>query len=159
MGQYPFNNRLIPQEEMIVGGLYTVRGYPQAVLAGDQVARGTIEYRIHLPRLLPTRLRAWKLPLIGDFKVAPQRIGSEPDWDLVLSAFADLASVRQSQIVPGELQSSLFGVGLGVELRFMENFSVRYNFGVALRSIEDFAGTALVHRGDAEHHLAFTFIF
>ena len=140
-GQDAFDNRLIPQEEMIVGGLYTVRGYPQATLAGDSVAMASAEYRLHLGSLLQLK----ELPF---------------DWDLVLSAFVDLARVRQSQKVPGEVESTLFGSGLAVELRILRNLRVRYDFGFALRDLEGPGGTRdIVERGDAEHYLSFTVLY
>src|SRR5882672_6588321 len=50
--QWAFN-RLIPQEEEVVGGLFTVRGYPESVVAGDSIFVGTLEYRFHYPRSRP----------------------------------------------------------------------------------------------------------
>ncbi|MEE8314416.1 MAG: ShlB/FhaC/HecB family hemolysin secretion/activation protein [Myxococcota bacterium] len=142
-GQEAFDNRLIPQHEMVVGGLYTVRGYPQAELAGDSVTAGTVEYRLHLTRLLAT-----------------PGVVSGLDWDLTLSAFADLARVRHSQKLPGELDTTLFGAGLGLELRILRNVRVRYNFGMALRDVEDLTGAKeRVERGDVEHHLALTLFY
>lgn len=52
-GQYAFNDRLIPNEQAVAGGLYTVRGYPESVVAGDTAIYGSVEYRFHLPRALP----------------------------------------------------------------------------------------------------------
>jgi len=53
--QYAFGNRLIPQEEEVVGGLYTVRGYPESVVAGDTIFIGSAEYRFHYPRAMRPR--------------------------------------------------------------------------------------------------------
>jgi len=51
-GQYALGDaRLVPQLEMIVGGLNTVRGYPESLAAGDTGMSGTLEYRLHVPRL------------------------------------------------------------------------------------------------------------
>jgi len=159
-GQEAFDNRLIPQEEMIVGGLFTVRGYPQASLAGDSVTMGTAEYRFHLPRALSPRARPSQLPVVGDFKLAPQRVNGRADWDLVLSLFTDLAKVRQSNKVTGEIEGTFFGAGVGVELMFLRNFSIRYNFGVALRDIDNFNGTkTFVDSGDAEHYFVFSLLY
>ena len=146
-GQEAFGNRLIPQHETVVGGLHTVRGYPQAVLAGDSVTLANAEYRLHLTRLLG--------PNLG---LGPSRI--LPEWDLVLSAFADVARVRQSQKRPGEFESSLFGAGLGVELWILKNVNIGYSLGVALRDLKDPTGAReTVDSGDVEHHLSFTLIY
>ena len=143
-GQEAFGNRLIPQRETVVGGLHTVRGYPQAVLAGDSVTLATAEYRLHLTRML-------------DPQVLKRVV---PEWDLVLSAFADLARVRQSQKLPGEFESSLFGAGLGVELWILKNLNIAYHLGIALRKIQDPTGAReTVDSGDVEHHVRFTLIY
>lgn len=150
-GQEAFDNRLIPQFETVVGGMRTVRGYPQAVLAGDSVSRGTVENRLHLMRLLgPDTALGRVLPL--------RRVA--PDSDLVLTAFVDVARVRQSQRRPGEFESSLFGAGLGAELWIRKNVNLSYSFGVALRDLKDPTGARdRVERGDAEHHLAVTLTY
>jgi hypothetical protein len=80
-GQYAFDNRLIPQYQQVVGGLYTVRGYPESVVAGDTALIGTLEYRLHVPRAF--KLEAEPRELFGDpFRVArrssPARRWSEP---------------------------------------------------------------------------------
>jgi hemolysin activation/secretion protein len=58
-GQYAFNGRLIPQAEDVAGGLYSVRGYPESVSAGDSVVIASAEYRFHIPRsFTPADVRA-----------------------------------------------------------------------------------------------------
>ena len=49
-GQYAFDSRLIPQAEQAIGGLYTIRGYPESIVAGDSAIVASLEYRYHLPR-------------------------------------------------------------------------------------------------------------
>ncbi len=52
-GQYAFSDaRLSPQLEYIIGGFNSVRGYPEAFAAGDTGWFGSVEYRLHFPRLL-----------------------------------------------------------------------------------------------------------
>src|SRR5207244_2867904 len=51
-GQYTLGNRrLIPQLEFLAGGYNTVRGYPEYFTAGDSGFAGSLEYRLHVPRL------------------------------------------------------------------------------------------------------------
>ena len=38
-GQYSFDDRLIPQNEDVAGGLYSVRGYEESETAGDTAER------------------------------------------------------------------------------------------------------------------------
>ena len=45
------NRRLIPQLELIAGGASSVRGYPESFTSGDSGFVGSIEYRLHIPRL------------------------------------------------------------------------------------------------------------
>ena len=54
-GQLAFNHRLIPNYEQVAGGLFTVRGYDEAVVAGDTTFIGSFEYRFHLPRSFAPR--------------------------------------------------------------------------------------------------------
>jgi hemolysin activation/secretion protein len=158
-GQDALNNRLIPQETMIAGGLYTVRGYPQATLAGDSVYLSRAEYRLHVPRLFPVQPRAVEVPILGEFRVARQHARGRPDWDLVLSAFTDVGTVRQSKKVAGEISDTLWGIGLGAELRIRRNLSVTYNFGVAMSDVDETGTGHRAERGDAEHHLSFTVLY
>ena len=51
-GQYTLGDRrLIPQLELIAGGFNTVRGYPESLTSGDSGMVGSLEYRLHVPRL------------------------------------------------------------------------------------------------------------
>ena len=45
------NRRLVPQLELIAGGASSVRGYPESFASGDTGFVGSIEYRLHIPRL------------------------------------------------------------------------------------------------------------
>ena len=57
-GQYVFGDkRLAPQLEAVVGGAYSVRGYPESFTPGDTSVLASAEYRLHIPRLLkPTEV-------------------------------------------------------------------------------------------------------
>ncbi len=156
-GQEGFNNRLIPIEEMVAGGFYTVRGYPQAVLAADSVTIGSLEYRLHVPRLLPLRAPV-DVPGVGDFRVAPQHARGRPDWDLIVRAFADAGNVRQSHALPFEIEQGIYGAGVGIELTLRRNFAVRWDIGWALRDV--FSGDIqLGDKGNHENHVSFTVLY
>jgi outer membrane protein assembly factor BamA len=137
-GQYAFDNRLIPNEMQTVGGLYTVRGYEEAETPGDSMVLGSIEYRLHIPRLFtpdrnPVRIRA-----VGPFKVVPQHVYGLPDWDFVVRAFFDIGSAwttrARSAVDVARDGELLRGAGLGVELLLMQNLSARFDYGWALKS-------------------------
>lgn len=131
-GQYAFGSRLIPQSSQVIGGLYSVRGFPQGVAVGDNVYVGSFEYRFHIPRALPIQSKPIQLPWIGDFRVAPQQVYGRPDWDLVLRAFVDAGKSTRNRPRLGagpEYDQTLVGVGLGLELIFRGNFKARVDWG------------------------------
>lgn len=138
-GQFSFDNRLIPTEEEVAGGFFSVRGYPESLAAGDNVFIGSLEYRFHLPNALSpgrpgtmgdTAMPAW----VGrDFRWTPQHDFGRADWDLILKSFLDIASVNQSEKLAGELPDTLIGAGVGVDLLFRRNVSARIDWGLALK--------------------------
>lgn len=145
-GQHAFDQRLIPQYEMVAGGLYTVRGYAESAAAGDDAVIGTAEYRYHLPRALPLEREPRQ---IGGrpFRLAPQQVFGPTDWDLILRAFLDSGYViSNSGDGIGEDGETLVGTGVGAELQFKRNLTVRVDWGVALKdAAETTAGSQQVH--------------
>jgi len=96
------NNRLIPNEEQAVGGLYTVRGYPESITAGDNAVIASLEYRFHLPRTFrvsePGHIGERPIGWMGrDFRWAPQQSFGRADWDLIFKAFIDAHSLLMKQ--------------------------------------------------------------
>ncbi len=138
-GQFSFDNRLIPTEEEVAGGLFSVRGYPESLAAGDNVFIGSLEYRFHLPNALspgrPGTIGDSTMPSwVGrDFRWTPQHEFGRADWDLVLKGFFDIASVNQSEKLAGEIPDTLIGAGVGVDLLFRRNVSARIDWGMALK--------------------------
>jgi hypothetical protein len=130
-GQYAFDYRLIPQSSQVIGGLYSVRGFPQGVAVGDTVYIGSAEYRFHLPRSLPISRKPVRLPWVGDFRVAPQQVYGRPDWDLIFRGFIDAGkSIRNNpQLASGtELDQFLVGAGAGIEFVYKGNLTVRVDW-------------------------------
>lgn len=130
-GQYAFNERLIPQLKSIVGGISTVRGYPQALTSGDSTAVGRFEYLFHFPNSLGIEQNP--RTLFGQpFRFKPQYPGGRADWDLVFRAFVDAARVINNQIETPEQDDTLVGAGLGLEFVLKQNFILRGDWGHAL---------------------------
>ena len=151
-GQTSFGDRLIPQEVMAIGGLYTVRGYEPSEVTGDTVVVATAEYRYHVPRALA--LRAEPGALLGrPFKWAPQQVYGQPDWDLILRAFVDAGHAVAHERKIWETNETLIGTGLGVELLVKRNLSVRADWGVALDD------TAETDAGNSEVHFVATLLY
>ena len=155
-GQYS-PERLIPRATFPVGGMYTVRGYPETIATGDSAIMGKIEYGYHLPRAFPVNKEPDDKIFGKTFRWAPQRPYDQPDWDLVLRAFFDVAQFRNSDKLFTEQNKTLMGCGLGVELQMFRNFSVRCDWGFALKPYE--AGRDDIKSGDNRFHLVGTFSF
>jgi hemolysin activation/secretion protein len=135
-GQWSLDHRLIPQQRGVVGGLYSVRGYPESVAAGDSMFAASAEYRFHLPRVLGIEPDPNATPIFGrPFRVAPQQVYGAPDWDLVLKAFADTARTWQADARPFESDEILFSAGVGLELALKNNLTARLDYALPATSV------------------------
>jgi hemolysin activation/secretion protein len=133
-GQSALGSRLVPEEQQTVGGLYTVRGYPESLTAGDDMILASAEYRLHVPRLF-TPAAPQKIHWLGNdesMRWVPDRPGGQADWDLILKAFVDGAHVWQSDRALGEDDSALLSIGVGAELQFRQNLNAQVYWGVPL---------------------------
>jgi len=154
-GQYAYDDHLIPQHQGVAGGYYTVRGYPQSSIAGDNVYFGRAEYRLHVPRLLPIQPVPKRAPLIGDFRVAPDQPYGRPDWDFIVRVFFDAARVTINEKQLGQTDDTLLSPGVGAELRFKDTLVLNLDWGYALKSIRN----GLVKRGHDELWFVATLIY
>ena len=152
-GQYAFNNRLVPTFEQVAGGLYTVRGYPESIVSGDTVVVGSLEYRLHIPRLLNPHEEPGTL-FGKSFRWAPQQAYGRPDWDLVFRGFLDGAQTYNSQKTTFENNATLVGTGVGMELLYRRNVNIRLDWGYVLRTVPGQA-----EKGDNRLHFVATFLF
>jgi len=155
-GQYAFSDRLFPQAEDVAGGFYTVRGYPESIVAGDSVVIATGEYRFHLPRILPIQADPTRTPFLWDksFRFSPSQTYGRPDWDFITRAFVDVAEVVNSDPTVFEHNNTLVGTGVGIELLYKQNFNFRVDWGVALTSIP-----GQVEAGSNRFHISATFLY
>ncbi|MEM6458188.1 MAG: hypothetical protein AAF710_02220 [Planctomycetota bacterium] len=155
-GQWAPSSRLNPQAQQTLGGLYTVRGYDEAITAGDTVVIATAEYRLHVPRLFtptPGSQRA-VAQLFGEpFRTFPQQPYGAADWDLVGKAFLDVGRSLNNDRQAFEQNETLVGVGLGVDFLFKRNANFTVDWGVALN---DAAGTT---DGSQQWHFSFTLLY
>lgn len=152
-GQYAFTNRLVPTAQQVVGGLFTVRGYPESVVAGDTVLIGSAEYRFHLPQALrfdPNPGQLFGAP----FRWKPQQPYGRADWDLVLKGFIDAGRSINSDRQTFETDETLVGAGVGVEFAFKRNLTVRVDWGFALDEID-----GRVDSGDNRVHFLATLVW
>lgn len=152
-GQYALgDDRLIPQKEMAIGGMFSVRGYPESVVAGDRAFFASVEYRFHYPRSLrPASVKedpvAGAAPredrnqLFGrPFTYRPPRPYARPDWDLIFRAFVDAGATQINDGTlpprPEDRDHSLLGAGVGFELQLFRNFNLRADAGWALSEVK-----------------------
>lgn len=164
-GQYALSDRLIANEEDVLGGLYSVRGYPESASAGDTTIVGSVEYKFHFPRTLgvsePGRIgsremyKSW--PFGNDFRWAPQGPFGYTDWDLIFSAFLDAGRSIKNDPTPGEVDSTLIGVGVGVELQLRQNLNLALDWGFALSDIDEPGREVDV--GDNRVHFVLTVLY
>ncbi len=160
-GQEAFNYRLIPSYEGVAGGFYSVRGYPESVVSGDNSIVASAEYRFHLPRVLMTTNAAGKKDFInpattGGFRVGPSGIYDRADWDWIFRGFVDAGNVRQNRIQVFERNQTLIGAGVGTEVQLKQNVQLRLDWAFALR---DATGTETVKSGDSRLHFSATFLY
>lgn len=149
-GQYAFGYRLLPTAEQTVGGMFSVRGYPESVSSGDNVIVGSAEYRYHVPRgfaVNPTPNPKYKLFSDQPFKFSPQQPYGRPDWDLILKAFLDAGWSFNNNPQGGDHNDSLVGTGVGFEFDLEQYLSIRVDYGVALTHIpgETTPGDSRIH--------------
>jgi hemolysin activation/secretion protein len=151
--QNAFNQRLIPQLTGVLGGLYTIRGYPQSTIAGDNLYMGSIEYRFHLPGAFKpdpnARTKLFKRP----FRWAPPEPRGQADWDLVFKAFYDVGETTVNQRRRFERDHFIMGAGLGAELILWQNLFIRGEWGRAFRSANG------ISKGHNQFYFSSTIIF
>ncbi len=162
-GQYSPGERLPPMEQEVAGGFYSVRGYPESATAGDTVLIATAEYRFHVPRAFapadPGMLGSKRMGMFGpDFRWAPQSDFGRTDWDLILRAFFDTASVYTAKRVTGEdAYDTLASAGLGIELQIRRNFTARVDWGVVLHDVDEVESN--YDEGDTQVHFSATLMY
>lgn len=136
-GQYAFDNRLVPQFMGVAGGLYTVRGYPQSEVSGDNLILATAEYRLHLAQLFGVDPKPQPIMGLGDpFRLRPQYGYGPTDWDLIVRGFVDFGYTSNSRPLSYEFDSTLIGVGVGVQLQVLRNLDLRLDLGFPLRDVQ-----------------------
>jgi len=144
-GQYAPFQRLVPQEELTAGGLYSVRGYQQSIIVGDTVAIGSLEYRLHIPALLGLVTQPVEVPLGGlggiprVMRLTPGK-GLRPDWDFAIRAFIEGGLVAsndtyQANTSTFEKNDTPLGVGAGFTVTLFRNINFTFDWGHAVFSV------------------------
>lgn len=157
-GQNALGARLVPTFEAVAGGFYSVRGYPESAVAGDNSIVGSFEYRFHVPNAFAAREPG---RLFGrEFRTTPQSpYYGTADWDLIAKAFIDAGRVTNNDRLSFETDETLVGAGLGVELQVLSNLNIRADWGVALEEVNSNDPSTRVTAGSSRFHLSFTLLF
>ncbi len=142
-GQYSVTEqRVIPQKQFVIGGMYSVRGYPESVAAADHGFFIQSEYRLHLPRLLKpySEFERDERPpqLYGRWNVRPPRSLILPDWDLILKAFIDYGQTENVDLQQYETDQDLASCGFGIELQLIQQLTLRTDVGWVLEELSEF---------------------
>ena len=155
-GQHTLGNDRLPASfTNSIGGLYTVRGYPQSFNAMDNAIIATAEYRIHLPRLLSP---GEPVQVFGqDFRFRPERELAGTDWGLMLRTFVDAAHATHNNKFAFENNADMVGAGFGVEVSLRHNVRFRTDFAWALN--EAVNGANRVTQGATQIHLELTIAY
>jgi hemolysin activation/secretion protein len=156
--QTSFGQRLIPNYQDVIGGMYTVRGYPEAVAAGDQSLVLSAEYRFHVANALGISEEPGSF-MGRPFRWRPQYEYGPTDWDLIARAFVDAGWTRNIDRESFEIDQTLIGAGLGLELQLTRRFNVRIDYGWALTDVERVGGGNEVDAGDSQWHLVATLVY
>jgi hemolysin activation/secretion protein len=141
-GQFVFGGqRLIPQQEELIGGFYSVRGYPEVLDAADTVYVGSLEYRWYVARSIkPIEKRnvaigsktSSRNQFANPFRFTPKDIFGRPKWEFILRAFLDGGQSFNNHRRPSETDRNLLGTGAGLEIQMGRNLNVRVDYGIAL---------------------------
>lgn len=153
------SERLIPQEQQVLGGAYSVRGYDESLVSADNAFLGGFEYSLHTSHLLPTGPPS---RLLGrDFALRPTANRRRPDWDLILRGFVDFGYRWNNNRVGGGFENedfSLVSAGAGAEFRVLENLSVRCDLGTVLKAVDSAQGR-VADPGDTRVHIHATLLW
>lgn len=157
--QYTFSNqRLIPQQQFVTGGFFSVRGYPESVASGDNGYLFNAEYRLHVPRLLKPADLTGNGKIFDRYYLRPPSIYAYPDWDFLVRLFFDSAYVGNNRKRFDEENFDLQSIGGGFELQLLKQLKVRLDYGYILTTLKR-EGVILedAEKGDTRTHFLTTF--
>jgi hemolysin activation/secretion protein len=119
------NARLLPSEQLAVGGYNTVRGYDETAVLGDY--GWMISNEIRTP--------PWSPPFrIGNVSMN-NLLGTPDGQDFIqLLAFFDYGAARVKDEIPADSNPNrdLYSVGMGLRYTVSKNFALRFDYGFPL---------------------------
>ena len=156
--QTALEDRLIPQAQRVIGGLYSVRGYDSGEIVGDDAVVARVEYGLHLPRMLkpgpPVALGGHRL------RLRPMGPFGATDVDVVLRLFTDYARAWISDIDSvSESDQELWSAGVGLDLNLVDRLTLSLDWGQALMDVVSKADADVTKSGDSQLHFSLTLAF
>ncbi|MBI4711053.1 MAG: hypothetical protein HY767_01110, partial [Candidatus Omnitrophica bacterium] len=139
-------DKLLPQEQMFLGGARSIRGYPESDYGADQALQSRLDYLLP-PYGMPD---TWKLPF--DNVPLKDQLNAIGFFDVGYGRVHDPSVVDESVTNSGNSEKRadfLMGVGGGFELRFRSNISARMEWGIPL------GDKPITEAGDSQLHFTF----
>jgi len=132
-------NRLPANFLTTLGGGASLRGYPVAAISGDNAVFASLNYKLHLPRLIGTGLnsptdsqRASKEADGRDFRYRPRFLGDLTDWNMTPGVFFDFGKTWVNDKLLTEEDEMLMSTGLSCDITYRKNFSIQASVGFPL---------------------------
>ena len=113
------HSKLLPQEQLFLGGANSVRGYPESDYGADEAIQSRLDYLLP-PYKMP---ETWKLPF--DNIALKDQLNPLAFFDTAYGRAHDPSNTE-------ERKDFLMGVGGGFELRFRKDLTARIMWGVPL---------------------------
>ena len=134
------NARHLPQKQFILGGTGSIRGYPEAPVAGDKGFLVSLEYQLDLDDRFP--------------------IGKNENISATLAPFIDFGKTYVNDPLSYESDHQLVGAGIGLQLKLPYGGSARFDFAKPLKEVVN-AGTVLdgTRSGDGRVHAMISWEF
>jgi hemolysin activation/secretion protein len=125
------NERLLPSEELGLGGWQTVRGYDERVINGDQGVFASTELRTP-----PINLISPMVDWVSEGDDKPKSSDKKPFWrndQFQFLVFFDAGATRLKKTQPGELDHQwLASYGAGFRYNINPYLAVRFDYGFQL---------------------------
>jgi hemolysin activation/secretion protein len=129
-GQYTLvEDRLIPQEQFSVGGIYSVRGYPSSVASGDNGYFTSLEYKFYPNRIfLEEDESSQNGPL--------SKVFGQKNVNTTFRIFTDFGQVFYNESTFGEEDKTLWSGGVGIDGAFYKLLNCRVDIATPFQSLE-----------------------
>jgi hemolysin activation/secretion protein len=120
------SDRMLPSEQLALGGYSTVRGYDERVVTGDDAL--IVNNEIRTPPMFPINWAGFQKGIDG----------------LQLLGFFDFGAVRQVHVLPQDGANPnpvLYSTGVGLRYTLSKNLSFRFDYGFPLtdKSLNEFS--------------------